>query len=186
MSAWAGSVLAYRLVYGGCFPNRRRLLAQALKRNSAMRAFRLAFVLASLVSAGLVLAASPAPEVPAEAERCSAYTLVDGQESEFPMPSLRVTEMTAASGPFVLPKDAPSNVSAIQCWRDSIIPTKNDYKVLRAGFPFFITAPTNRTLSLAYAEGQLTVTFDKGLLTAEEIKRVQDYIALFQKKMARQ
>jgi hypothetical protein len=166
-----------------------------------MRAFRIAFLLSSLFSAGLTLAAGTAPEIPtaapvaapvatpapaaAAAERCSAYTMVDGRESEFPMPSLRVMELTAVSGPFVLPKDAPANVTAIQCWRDSILPTKNDYKVFRAGFPFFITAPTNRTLSLAYSDGQLTVTFDKGLLSDQEIKRVHAYIALFQKKTAR-
>lgn len=154
-----------------------------------MRACRIAFLLMSLVAPGLSLATSKAPEIPsaapAGAERCSAYTMVDGRESEFPMPSLRVMELTAASGPFVLPKDAPAHVMAIQCWRDSILPTKNDYKVFRAGIAFFITAPTNRTLSLAYTDGQLTVTFDKGQLTAEEKKRVQAYLALFQKKSAR-
>jgi hypothetical protein len=170
-----------------------------------MRVFRCVFLLTSLVCAGAVLAddtvatppaaapvtapaaaplAAPAT-VPVPAERCSAYTEVNGEKAEVPLPSLKVMELTAASGPFVLPKDAPANVSAIQCWRDSILPTKNDYKVFRAGIPFFITAPTNRTLSLAYFDGQLTVTFDKDLLTAYEKERVRDYIALFQKKTAR-
>lgn len=141
-----------------------------------MRTKSTAILLAALVSGSVVLAQSAAQDRPAVAETCSAHAQIDGKQSTIPVPSLKVIELTTADGQFVMPADAPSQVTAIQCWRASLIPTEYDYKVLKAGFTFFITAPENRTLALLLSDGQLTVSYDKDEISAEEIQQIKRYV----------
>lgn len=154
-----------------------------------MRMNSIGILLTFLVSGSVALAESTGQDRPAVSENCSAHTQIDGKESTIPLPSLKVLELTTASGPFVMPADAPSSVSAIQCWRASLIPTKNDYKVLKAGFTFFITAPENRTLALLLSDGQLTVSYDKDEVSSEEIEQIKRYVdatkGIFQKRSGR-
>lgn len=146
-------------------------------------------LLAFLVAGGDVLAQSGTHDQPTAAEHCSAHAQIDGKEAVVALPSLKVTELTTADGPFVMPADAPASVSAIQCWRESLIPTRNDYKVLKAGFTLFITAPENRTLALLLSDGQLTVSYDKDEMSSEEIQQIRRYVdatkGKFQKRAGR-
>jgi len=154
-----------------------------------MRMHLIAILLAFLASGSVALAQGFVQDTPAATENCSAHAQVDGKETVVALPSLKVAELTTASGPFVMPADAPSSVSAIQCWRASLIPTKHDYKVLKAGFTFFITAPENRTLALLLSDGQLTVSYDKDEMSAEEIEQIRRYVGAtktkFQKRSGR-
>lgn len=114
-------------------------------------------------------------------EKCGVITRIDGKETSVVLPSLRVIEMTVADKSFELPKDAPPHVSAIQCGRSSLIPVQNDYKVLKAGFPFFIVAPDSRILAMELSDGRLQVSALRGKFNADEIPLLRAYVEKAQK-----
>jgi hypothetical protein len=109
-------------------------------------------------------------------EKCGVIASVNGKETSVVLPSLHVLESTSRPGPFVLPADAPQHVSAIQCGRRSIIPAENDYKVLKAGFPFFIVAPDGRVVVLELSDGRLQASTQDGEFTPVEIGEIQAYL----------
>jgi hypothetical protein len=63
-------------------------------------------------------------------------------------------------------------VQAIICFRDSLVPSRNDYKVLLAGVPFAIKSG-EKVLWLELDDGQLGFSFDEGALNEEETASVQ-------------
>ena len=68
-------------------------------------------VVSLLLFASVAVAGEPLHETPA-LEKCGVMHKVDGKETLEALPSLHVIEATA-TGAFVLPKDAPPQVSAI-------------------------------------------------------------------------
>jgi hypothetical protein len=100
----------------------------------------------------------------------------DGKETAMLLPSLKVLTLTAREDDFVLPKDAPSNVAAVQCGRESLIPAQNDYKVLKAGFPFFIVSSDGRIAVMELSEGKLEYRTIDGEFAEEEISLIQSFL----------
>jgi len=108
-------------------------------------------------------------------EKCGVMHRVEGKETVVALPSLHVIEATA-DGAFVLPKDAPPHVSAIQCGRLSLVPAKNDFKVLQAGFLFMIVAPDDRIAAMELSNGQLQYRTIKGEFASDEIPQIQEFL----------
>jgi hypothetical protein len=74
----------------------------------------------------------------ATVEKCGVvHELAQGSTATMLLPSIHVMGLGDESS-FSLPPDAPAKVRAVQCARDVIVPQRNDYKVLAAGFPFAI------------------------------------------------
>ena len=93
------------------------------------------------------------------------------------IPGLLVIERTGGEGPFSAP-DLPAGTSAIMCPRSSIVPAPNDWKVLEAGYPLFITEnrapPESRRVGvLEVSQGQVRFRFVRGELADGEEARIQ-------------
>jgi hypothetical protein len=135
--------------------------------------------LAFATMAGPAFAQSPVAGVPGTdyaIEKCAYIAQVAGKEATLASPSLRVIGRVTPDSPFVLPDNAPPNVSAIQCGRPTLIPSSLDYKVLLAGFSFSIVAPDSRVLLMELVDGQLRVSMLKGKLTPDETASLQNYV----------
>ena len=106
------------------------------------------------------------------AEKCAViFKAPDGALKTMVLPSLSVGGL-APDAPFQLPKDAPPDVKALMCGRDSLVPGPNDYKVLRAGLPISIVAD-DRLATLEASGGQLRFRVTQGQMTPEESTRTQ-------------
>ena len=114
-------------------------------------------------------------------EKCGVIHKIEGKETVVALPSLHVIAATADSA-FVLPKDAPSHVSAIQCGRLSLVPAKNDFKVLQAGFLFILVAPDDRIAVMELSNGQLQYRTIKGVFASDEIPQIQEFLNANQKR----
>src|SRR5262245_59134031 len=55
------------------------------------------------------------------------------------LPSVHVLEETESVSEFALPADIQIKPAGLMCFRSSIVPSQNDYKVLGAGFPFYVS-----------------------------------------------
>ena len=138
-------------------------------------------VLVATLSTGAVFPAvadekpAPAPAEAAHSEKCGVVHEVEGGKYETTiMPSLHVLELTD-DAVFALPPDAPAKVSAVMCGRDDIVPSRNDYKVLVAGYVLAITTG-GRVLYLEAADGQLQLKFGEGQMTEAEAGRMQAFL----------
>jgi hypothetical protein len=120
--------------------------------------------------------AAPTPvEFVATVEKCGVvYEDAKGKSTSMVLPSLHVLDLADDAG-FSLPADAPAKVTVVQCGRDTIVPQKNDYKVLVAGFPFVIIGD-DRVLFLEVVDGQLQVQIKEGQFTEAEIPRLQAFL----------
>jgi len=133
----------------------------------------LAFAGASLAAGG---AEPAAPASPSRAslplEKCGVvYAGTDGNLANMMLPSIHVIDLADAAA-FKLPADAPPDVKAVTCGRrDSLVPAKNDYKVLQAGFPFSIVNH-GRMATLTIAEGKVRFELQQGELTSDEKPKV--------------
>ena len=130
----------------------------------------LAFAGASLAAGGAEPAAPSRASLPLE--KCGVvYAGVDGNLANMMLPSIHVIDLADAAA-FKLPADAPPNVKAVTCGRrDSLVPAKNDYKVLQAGFPFSIVNH-GRMATLTIAEGKVRFELQQGEMTADEKPKV--------------
>ena len=151
-----------------------------------MRAIRLSLATALLActpAMAQVAAKAPAQDLVATQERCDVLFESGGEIKNLLLMSLRVLNL-ADSAKFKLPPDAPPKVKAVRCGRDVIVPQRNDYKVLQAGYPFSIVAG-DRVGVLELAEGNLRYRLLKGELTAAEIPAVTAFINASQRAMVK-
>lgn len=128
--------------------------------------------------AGVAAAGEPARDT-TKLEKCGVMHEVDGKYSLVALPSLHVIEATA-EGSFVLPKDAPTNVSAISCGRPSLLPEKDDFKVLQAGFVLYVVAPDDRVAALELSNGRLQYRAIEGEFSSDEVLRIQEFLSVNQ------
>ena len=102
----------------------------------------------------------------------------DGSLQRGEMPSLHVLSATTGASAFTLPKDAPAKTEAIMCLRSTLIPAPDDFKVVLAGFPFFIGTlgepAKRRMLALEISDGRLQGRMVQGQLTARESEQLQE------------
>jgi len=134
------------------------------------------FAIVPLLALGILCAAYAGSPDGHPLEKCGVIAKINGKETSVVLPSLHVIEQTAQAGPFVLPADAPPGVSAVECGRRSPIPAENDYKVLKAGFPFYIVAPDGRVSVLELSNGRLQASTQDGEFTSAEISQIQAYL----------
>ncbi|GAB2801181.1 hypothetical protein [Dyella kyungheensis] len=108
-------------------------------------------------------------------EKCGLIMKDDtGKSTLLPLPSLHVAT-TSESTPFTLPSDAPSGVTAVGCNRQSIVPKIYDYRVLKAGYPLYITGPAGRAaVALEAREGQVQIRVVRGDLRPDEATQIQE------------
>jgi len=71
-----------------------------------------------------------------------------------------------------LQADPSKMVEAVVCFRDTLIPERNDYKVVVGGVPFAIKSG-DRVLWLEVKDGQLRFNFEDSALSGEEMEAVQ-------------
>ena len=123
-----------------------------------------------------VVAALPVPASnPTSIEKCGVLVAgPDGKDQVVLLPSLSVLTLSDDST-FVLPADAPSGVHVVQCGRGALVPRRNDYKVIAAGFPFIIVAD-DRIGALEIVDGQLQFNMLKGEMTEPEISLIQAFL----------
>jgi hypothetical protein len=107
-----------------------------------MRISRDIFVAGALLVASAQVGAAeekpkgPPPIVAPTQEICAVLYGTQGSKE---MASVHVLDL-ADGAPFTLPKDAPAGVHTIVCKRDSILPSRNDFRVLLAGVVFVISS----------------------------------------------
>ena len=145
----------------------------------AMRQVLLGGMLASLAFAAFAAeaprAAPAAPAAAAPIEKCGVvYAGADGSLANMMMPSLHVLEL-ADDASFQLPADAPPNVKGVTCGRESLIPARNDYKVLGAGIPLTIIHG-ERLGALTIVDGHLRFQMLKGEMTELEMPKIGAYL----------
>jgi hypothetical protein len=128
-------------------------------------------VYAWIVASSSVLAVAPAPSL-AEGG-CSALVQPEGGAVTIVNDeALRVLEQTRGNAAFVYER---KNTGAIRCLRSDIVPAVTDYKVLAAGFPFYIvhsTSAATRVGVLERSSGQFRFRMAQGELTADERERL--------------
>ena len=120
---------------------------------------------------------SPAPAPPARVqERCQVvYSPAPGSVSRKVLESLHVADLGDGDA-FVMPADAPDRVLAVECAREAILPQRNDYKVLLAGFPFMIVTKDRAAVLEKPPFGPLGLRTLKGKFTTEEEPLVRAYL----------
>jgi hypothetical protein len=108
-------------------------------------------------------------------ERCGVlYKGEDGELASVLLPSLAVLTLQDDEV-FALPKDAPAQVQVVQCGRNSIVPQRNDYKVLAAGLPFSIVSG-GRVGVLVVTDGHLQFQMLEGEMTPAEQPQVGAFL----------
>ncbi|WP_439633968.1 hypothetical protein [Glycocaulis sp.] len=122
----------------------------------------------TLFASGAALLASLVAGAPALAD-CFA---IPGEAGAQPtvIEGFTVREATARPGPLQLPP-LPEGTGAILCDRDTVVPDRNDFKVLLAGLPLMIRAGTPddpTVLSLGIQDGDYAIGVMMGSLTDQE------------------
>ncbi|WP_429911938.1 hypothetical protein [Glycocaulis sp.] len=122
----------------------------------------------TLFASGAALIASFAMGAPALAN-CFA---IPGEAGAQPtvIQGFSVQEATARPGPLQLPP-LPEGTGAILCDRDSVVPARNDFKVLLTGLPLMIragTADDPTVLSMGIDDGNYSISIMMGSIDDAE------------------
>ncbi|GGG99030.1 MAG TPA: hypothetical protein DF715_11030 [Oceanicaulis sp.] len=121
-----------------------------------------------LFASGAALVASLAAGAPAFAD-CFAIPGTAGAQPTV-IQGFNVREAAARPGPLQLPP-LPEGTGAILCDRESVVPDRNDFKVLLAGLPLMIRAGTPEdptVVSMGIQDGDYAIGVMMGSLTDEE------------------
>lgn len=91
------------------------------------------------------------------------------------LPETKVLEPTQSLSEFSITLPPGYNEASVQCSRSDLVPAENDWKVLRAGYPLFITErPTGKTITIELDNGQFKVEFPQASMPPEDqLKRLQ-------------
>ena len=122
----------------------------------------------TLLAYGAALAASLTFGAPALAD-CFAIPGEAGAQPTY-LEGFRVREAAAQPGPLQLPP-LPEGTGAILCDRDSVVPDRNDFKVLLQGMPLMIRSGTPEdptVLSIGIQDGDYAIGVMMGSLTDTE------------------
>lgn len=100
----------------------------------------------------------------------------DGKVDTLPG-AIAVLVPTRTSPTFSLTLPPGYRGASVLCGRSDIVPSENDWKVLDAGYPLFISVAgdgkPDRTITLEEVKGRLQVQFSEGAVTAEDETRLQ-------------
>jgi hypothetical protein len=106
------------------------------------------------------------------AEHCGAFFQSATAKSSFQALPLLSVENLPTEQPFRLPSNAPATTSMIVCERETIIPSKNDYKVLETGLVLGIVAADGRRGVVERVGGRLRLNVLNGNLTDAESNQI--------------
>jgi hypothetical protein len=136
--------------------------------------------LASFGARAQVMQAAPPADQPtvATVEECAVYFGANGEQE---MPKLKVLGISE-SAKFKLTPDAPADVKVVACRRDAIVPARNDYKVLEAGYAFAIISG-GRAVTLEMVQGQPKMRLVTGALTETEKALMKEFFAHAREKL---
>lgn len=138
-----------------------------------------------ILSIALASSGAPAEEIPVgSVEKCGViFENSSGEPEHKLLPGLAVLAI-ADGDAFALPPDAPPKVMAVQCGRTTLVPHKNDYQVLLAGFPFSI-ASDDRVGILEVVEGHVQFRMLDGKMTDAELEPIGKYLDFAQGEIAK-
>ena len=130
----------------------------------------------------LLVFSTPANAEDIEERNCSAiYEDENGDLDYYNLSGISFLEETKREN-FGL--DFPESFQALMCWRSTIVPAANDYKITLEGFPFYIVTGSEseglKTLELGMVKGQFIVEMIEGQLTPEEMDAAQIRLNEFQ------
>jgi hypothetical protein len=91
------------------------------------------------------------------------------------LPDTKVLEPTQLQSKFSITLPSPYRRASIQCVRSDLVPAENDWKVLRAGYPLFITEkPTGNTITIELDKGQFKGEFPQASVPGkDQLNRLQ-------------
>ena len=91
------------------------------------------------------------------------------------LPETKVLEPTQSLPKFSITLPPGYSEASVQCSRSDLVPAENDWKVLRAGYPLFITEKaTGRTITIGLDKGQFKIGFSQDSMPSEDqLKRLQ-------------
>lgn len=140
------------------------------------------------LAAGLAVAPAAISQMPVTESSCHIVTR-DGQNPT-PLIGVGVMERAARPGMFSLRLPADMEVDALLCFRSSAIPGPDDWEVVAAGFPLYLTETRdsgNVTTLLEISDDQFRVRIIDGALTSSERQqaaaRLETYYALINSGM---
>jgi hypothetical protein len=101
------------------------------------------------------------------------------------LPETKVLEPTQSLPKFSITLPPGYSDASVQCSRSDLIPAENDWKVVKAGYPLFVTEKqTGNTVMIELRDGQFAVEFPKASKPAEDqLKRLQARVDQLQVSM---
>ena len=112
---------------------------------------------------------------PAAVETSIESCVAGDPDTSISVPIGGVIELTSL-GNFSLPANVSPQASMIQCDRASIVPERNDYKVLIAGFPLIIATEDGRVAALEISEHRVQFRTIEGRFSDTEIPAISAYL----------
>ena len=146
--------------------------------NISRNIFLAGALMAASAQAGAVEQHKEAPPIVAPTQEVCA--VLYGSQGSKEMASVHVLDL-ADGAAFALPKDAPGGVHTILCKRDSILPSRNDFRVLLAGYVFIISAD-QRIGAVERANGVYRFRMMSGELSAMEQTVVDKFLSESKRK----
>jgi len=94
-----------------------------------------------------------------------------GQIQELPISAQGLQDTLETAPIFVFPTPPGLNLRAVKCKRDTLTPRANDYKVARAGYPFFyqVDGDDKRVAALEFAGDKFRMNLLEGDFTSQEL-----------------
>ncbi|MEE2565478.1 hypothetical protein [Hyphobacterium marinum] len=133
---------------------------------------------------GAALAGTPAALAQTVTES-SCHIVTNDGENPTPLVGVSVMERAAQPGMFSLRLPSDMEVDALLCFRSSAIPGPDDWEVVAAGFPLYLTesrASGDVTTLLEITDDQFRVRIIDGTLTSAERQavaaRLESYYAV--------
>lgn len=108
----------------------------------------------------------------------------NGSFTYLPFQDFSLLEETKKEGDFKFDFVSDMKPVGFICTRSSLVPGKNDYKVLIAGFSLYLSAPggnnTMRAVSYKYEAENFEYTVTNGKISERETKKIEKRLAEFQ------
>ncbi|HXL98610.1 MAG TPA: hypothetical protein VN932_01670 [Rhizomicrobium sp.] len=116
---------------------------------------------------------------------CAVLATRSSGKIERILPETKVLEPTQSLPSFSITLPPGYSDAGVQCSRSDLVPAENDWKVVRAGYPLFITEKaTGNTITIELLNGQFAVEFPEASKpAADQLTRLQARIDQLQTSM---
>lgn len=118
---------------------------------------------------------------------CGFVWAVDGGDAEVvEIPNLTILEASSEQETLSFEADEAIDILAVVCWRNTVIPAENDYKVVEAGKPLYLKSPGENRERTAVVEkvggGYRLRLIDGDAFTDDEREQVKAMIRRFNQR----